>query len=131
MLKSVAGPGLEQAIGSHAGPAKNVLGAIAGGQNITSAVQGVAAGALEQSTKGAFGRARELGKLGKELKHGGLLGTLGSLAEGAIAAQGPPVQGGGARAEPLSTEAKVFGATTLALIGGGAIKYFIDSINKE
>ena len=131
LLKSVAGPGLEQAIGSHAGPAKNVLGALAGGQNITSAVQGVAADALEQSTKGAVGRARELGKLGKELKHGGLLGALGTLAEGAIAAQGPSVQSGGARAEPLSTEAKVFGATTLALIGGGAIKYFIDSINKE
>lgn len=135
LLKSVAGPGLEQAIGSHAGPAKNVLGALAGGQNLTSAVQGVAAGALDQSTNGAFGRARELGKLGKELKHGGLLGALGTLAEGAMAAPrpqtSPSVQGGGSRSEPLSTEAKVFGATTLALIGGGAIKFIIDSLNKE
>lgn len=116
---------IQQHVSSQQSAADSVLGAIAGGQNLKSAVAGVAQEALDQSTKGAVSRARELGKLGKELKHGGLLGTLGSLAETAVA------QKGGARTEPLSTEAKVFGATTIALIGGGVIKYMIDSLGKE
>jgi hypothetical protein len=134
-LGAVTKPALEQAMGTHTGPAASVLGALAGGQNLTSAVTGVAQGALDQSTKGAFGRAREAAALGSQLKKGGLLGTLGSLAAGAATqpqqAASLPTQGGGARTEPLSTEAKIFGATTIALIGGGVIKYMVDSLGQE
>ena len=138
-LGAISKPALEQAMGSHTGPAASVLGALAGGQNLTSAVTGVAQGALEQSAKGAFGRAREAAALGSQLKKGGLLGTLGTLAAGAAtqqfqqqqSQQAAAAQKGGARPEPLSTEAKIFGATTIALIGGGVIKYMVDSLGQE
>ena len=40
-------------------------------------------------------------------------------------------QKGGAKPETLSTEAQIFGAVTVALIGGGAIKGLVDYLMKE
>lgn len=78
---------------------------------------------------------------------GGLQGKVGSLASaakaGTIKAPMNPLtmtknplfknegQSGGARAEPLSTEAQVFGAVTVALIGGGVIKGLVDYLITE
>jgi len=39
--------------------------------------------------------------------------------------------GGAVKEEPLSTEAQVFGAVTVALIGGGVIKSLVDYLVKE
>jgi hypothetical protein len=41
------------------------------------------------------------------------------------------VMAGGARAEPLSLEGKLMGAATIALIGGGAVKFIIDNLMPE
>jgi hypothetical protein len=43
----------------------------------------------------------------------------------------PPVMAGGARSEPLSIEGKLMGATTIALICGGAVKFIIDNLIPE
>ncbi len=47
------------------------------------------------------------------------------------AAVGHQPQAGGARTEPLSLEGKVMAAATIALIGGGAVKFVIDNLVAE
>jgi hypothetical protein len=50
----------------------------------------------------------------------------------AAAGDAPAVnQGGGSLAEPLSLEGKLMGAATIALIGGGAVKFIIDNLMPE
>ena len=60
-------------------------------------------------------------------------GALGGLANTLMSANKTPapVQSGGAKTESLSTEAQIFGAVTVALIGGGAIKGLVDYLMKE
>ena len=41
------------------------------------------------------------------------------------------VAAGGAREEPLSTEAQIMGATVIALIAGGSLKGLVDYLMKE
>ena len=47
------------------------------------------------------------------------------------ASAGLPAQIGGARKEPLSTEAKILGAAVIALITGGGMKGLVDYLMKE
>lgn len=65
-----------------------------------------------------------------------LASTGGGAAEGGSAAEGGVYRGGARReanreANPISTEGKILGAVTVALIAGGALKGVVDSLIKE
>ncbi len=53
------------------------------------------------------------------------------LQQQQLSQMAPAVMVGGARAEPLSLEGKLMGAATIALIGGGAVKFIIDNLMPE
>jgi hypothetical protein len=96
------------------------------GAAITGAAKstGTAIGAAGKSVADSLNPVNKV--LGGLKPASGLAGVLSSAAK-TIA----PAQAGGARAEPLSTEAQVFGAVTMALIGGGVIKGLVDYLITE
>ena len=96
------------------------------GSAITGAVTstGAAIGAAGKSVADSLNPVNKV--LGGLKPASGLAGVLSSAAKTI-----GPAQAGGARAEPLSTEAQVFGAVTMALIGGGVIKGLVDYLITE
>jgi len=104
---------------------------------VTGAAQG-AVGQLQSTVTGAAAGARNAvtqtqGAVA-QVAQGGSKDPLGvrNLANiPSVPLEKAGVQKGGARAEPLSLEGKLMGAATIALIGGGAVKFIIDNLMPE
>ena len=73
-----------------------------------------------------------IGGITKAAASGGIGGIV-KAASGGIANAVPTLRemAGGAREEPLSTEAQIMGATVIALIAGGSLKGLVDYLMKE
>ena len=126
MLGMITGDGATNPVSSaahHASALPKKLASVAGG--IADAVPTVA------STVNMIGRSAETG----------LQKTVAAVVSNGVGMKPTntptirsfeaPAATGGAREEPLSTEAQIMGATVLALIAGGSLKGLVDYLMKE
>jgi len=107
-LSSIPGASI---FGSAMSAASDALGGATGG--LASAASDAATGGMGSAASAALGNAT-----------GGMGSALGSMF-------GSKMQIGGARKEPLSTEAKILGASIIAIITGGGLKGLVDYLIKE
>ena len=101
------------------------MGSVGGLADKVGSVGGLAGAVKGKGTVSSLASAAKTGTIKAPS-----LGSLSTIHNPLLKAKAK-AQHGGARTEPLSTEAQVFGAVTVALIGGGVIKGLVDYLITE